>query len=155
ADAHTPLGLYPIRVLSAGGLSNLRLFAVDDLPQVVDNDGNRDKAKAQEISPPCVVSGRIEAESADHYKITAKPGQRICCEILGRRLGSPLDATLSIFAVKTGREIAHDNDSPGCQGDPRLTYVFKEGGDYLIEVRDVLGRGGADFAYRLRVGEFP
>src|SRR5262249_51046066 len=62
ADAGAPMGLYPIRVLSESGLSNLRLFAVDDLPQIVDNDGNRDKSKAQGISSPCVVSGRIEAE---------------------------------------------------------------------------------------------
>src|SRR5262249_4040408 len=47
------------------------------------------------------------------------------------------------------------NDAPGLQTDPRLTYTFKEAGDYLIEVRDVTYRGGPDFFYRLRIGDFP
>src|SRR5262249_40022843 len=72
-----------------------------------------------------------------------------------RRLGGPIDPELSIFSMKTGREIAHDNDAPGCQTDPRLTHVFKEAGDYLIQVRDAVYRGGPDYGYRLRIGDFP
>src|SRR5439155_1146732 len=47
------------------------------------------------------------------------------------------------------------NDAPGLQTDPRLTYTFKDAGEYLIEVRDVMYRGGADHWYRLRIGDFP
>src|SRR5262249_37186663 len=47
------------------------------------------------------------------------------------------------------------NDAPGLQTDPRLTYTFKEAGDVLIEVRDVMYRGGPDYWYRLRIGDFP
>lgn len=155
APAETPLGLYPIRLAAEGGLSNLRLFAVDDLPQFVENGANSDKAKPQAVPIPCVVGGRIEADKNDYYSITVKPGERLSFEILGRRLGSPIDPCLSIYGGKTAREIAHDNDSPGCQGDPRISYTFKEGGEYLIEVRDVLGRGGLDYVYRLRIGDFP
>ncbi len=75
--------------------------------------------------------------------------------MLGRRLGGPIDPQLAILHGKTLRELAFDNDSPGCQGDPRLSYTFKEAGDYLIEVKDVLNRGGPDYVYRLRVGDFP
>jgi len=49
----------------------------------------------------------------------------------------------------------HNNDSPGLQTDSRLIYTFKNAGDYLIEVRDTLWRGGDDFWYRLRLGDFP
>src|SRR5262249_53536478 len=56
---------------------------------------------------------------------------------------------------KTGREVAHSNDAPGLQTDPRLTHTFKAAGDYLIEVKDVMNRGGPDFWYRLRIGDFP
>src|SRR5262249_49629036 len=48
-----------------------------------------------------------------------------------------------------------DNDAPGLQTDPRLTHTFKEAGTYLVQVNDVLNRGGADYWYRLRVGDFP
>ncbi len=155
APAETPLGLYPVRILCPGGLSNMRLFAVDELPQAIDNDANHDKAKPQEIATPCVVAGRTDTDVSDYFRIKVKPGERLSFEILGRRLGSPIDPLISLHGGKFLREIAHDNDSPGCQSDPRLSYTFKEGGDYLVEVRDVLGRGGPDFVYRLRIGDFP
>jgi hypothetical protein len=153
--ADTPLGLYPLRLATRRGLSNVRLVAVDDLPQVVENDKNNAKESAQSIQVPCAVSGRADAEKADYYRITVGAGQRLSFDVLGRRLGSPIDPQLAIYHGKTLRELAFDNDSPGCQGDPRLSYTFKEAGDYLIEVKDVLNRGGPDFVYRLRVGDFP
>ncbi len=151
----TPLGLYPLRLATRRGLSNLRLLAVDDLPQMVDNDKNTSRENAQPIPLPCAVTGRCDAEKADYYKITVTAGQRLSFDVLGRRVGSPIDPQMAIYHAKTMRELAFDNDSPGCQGDPRIHYLFKEAGDYLIEIKDVLNRGGPDYVYRLRVGDFP
>jgi len=151
----TPLGLYPLRLATARGLSNVRLVAIDELPQVVENDKNNSRESAQPIPVPSAVSGRADAEKADYYKITVSAGQRLSFDVLGRRLGSPIDPQLTIYHDKMHRALAFDNDSPGCQGDPRLSYTFKEAGDYLIEIKDVLNRGGPDYVYRLRVGDFP
>src|SRR5204862_549372 len=41
------------------------------------------------------------------------------------------------------------------QTDPRISFTFKDGGDYIVEIKDVLNRGGADYFYRLRIGDFP
>ena len=78
-------------------------------------------------------------------------------EVLARRLGSALDPTLIVHDAKTGSEVPslYRDDSPGCQTDARLTHVFKDAGDFVIEVRDSTHRGGGDFWYRLRVGDFP
>src|SRR5207247_8977916 len=46
-------------------------------------------------------------------------------------------------------------DALGLQTDSGLTYTFKEAGEYALEIRDVTYRGGPDFWYRLRVGDFP
>jgi dienelactone hydrolase len=153
--ADAPLGFYPLRLATTRGMSNARLFCIDDLPQLMKADGNRTFEAAHPVPVPCVVVGRTEAERGDYYKISVQPGQRVSFDVLGRRLGSPIDPQLSIYSAKSKRELAHDNDSPGCQTDPRLTYVFKEAGDYIIEIKDVLNRGGADFVYRLRIGDFP
>jgi hypothetical protein len=150
-----PLGYHTLRLLTTRGLSNLRLFCVDDLPQVVKDGKNTSKSTAQAVPVPCVVCGTIAAESSDYYKITAQAGQRISFEVLGRRLGSAFDPQLSVIDAKSGREVAFSNDAPGLQTDSRVTHTFKEAGDYLIEVRDVMFRGGADFVYRLRIGDFP
>jgi hypothetical protein len=152
-----PLGYHTIRLATTRGLSNLRLFCIDDLPQILETNANHTKATAQAVTAPSVVVGRADAETSDYFKVSVKAGQRLSFDILGRRLGSLLDPQITLYDAKTGSEVpdGYSNDAPGCQTDPRLTHTFKEGGDYLIEIRDVMYRGGADFWYRLRIGDFP
>ncbi len=154
--ADAPVGLHTVRLATTRGMSNLRPFCVDDMPQLNEEGGNRAKTTPQALPVPCVVVGRADAEASDYFKITAKAGQRLSFEVLGRRLGSAFDPQLTLMDAR-GRELigGHSNDAPGLQTDPRLTYTFKEAGDYLIEVRDSTYRGGPDFHYRLRVGDFP
>lgn len=153
--ADAPVGWYPLRVATLKGMSNLRVVCVDDLPQIAGTGANRSKSTAQEIAVPSAVSGAVVAEQGDFYKFTVKAGQRLSFDCQARRIGSAIDAQMSIYDAKSMRELAFENDSPGCHTDPRFTYTFKEGGDYLLEVKDVLNRGGAEFFYRVRVGDFP
>lgn len=153
--ADAPLGYHTLRLATTKGMSNFRLFCVDDLPPVAATGTNRSLTTAQPLQLPCVVSGQLAVEQGDYYKITVTAGQHLSFDVLGRRLGSAIDPQISIFHAQTKRELAHENDSPGCQNDPRLAYTFKDAGDYLIEVKDTTLRGGADYGYRLRVGDFP
>src|SRR5205085_818732 len=93
----------------------------------------------------------------DWYKIAVKAGERLSFEVLGRRLGSVFDPQLTLYNAANGHELrgGHSNDAPGLQTDPRLTYTFKDEGDVLVEIRDVSYRGGEDYHYRLRIGDFP
>jgi hypothetical protein len=152
-----PLGFHSIRLATTRGMSNLRMFCIDDLPQIIEADSNRSKTTPQALPCPCVVVGKADTESSDYYKMNVKAGQRVSFEILGRRLGSAFDPQLTLYDARTGQELpgGHSNDAPGLQTDARLTYVFKQAGECLIEVRDVMYRGGSDFWYRLRIGDFP
>ena len=150
-----PLGLYAVRLATTRGMSNLRLFCIDDLPQVNAEAAARKKETAQAVPIPSVVIGKADQEQTDYFKVSVKAGQRLSFEVLGRRLGSAFDPQISLVDARTGREVAYSNDSPGLQSDARLTHTFKEAGDYLVEVRDVTYRGGPDFHYRLRIGDFP
>jgi hypothetical protein len=155
--ADAPVGLHTLRLLTKDGVSNLRPFCVDELPQVVRADGNRTKAAAQPVPVPAVVLGRVDPEASDFYRVTVKAGQRLSFEVLARRAGSPLDPILFLHDARTGRELPGGlaDDSPGLQTDARLTHTFAQAGDVLIEVRDSTYRGGPDFHYRLRIGDFP
>ena len=152
-----PLGFHSLRLATTRGMSNLRVFCIDDLPQVLETTTNHAKNTAQAVPVPCVVVGRADAEVSDYFKVSVKAGQRVSFEVLGRRLGSAFDPQLYIYDARTGNDLpgGHSNDAPGLQTDARLTYTFKEAGDYLIGIRDVTYRGGADFHYRLRIGDFP
>jgi len=149
-----PLGVYPIRVLTRRGLSNFRLLCIDDLPEVRENDKNRSADAAQELPIPCVVNGRTDAEITDYYKFKAKAGQRLVIDVLGRRLGGQLDPIIRLLDDK-GRQIAFSDDAPGLSRDARLIHVCREAGEYTLEVRDVRYAGGADYVYRIRIGDFP
>lgn len=150
-----PVGWYPFRMATLKGASNLRAFCIDDIPPVLGAGTNRSKSTAQAIPVPSAASGSVAAEMGDVYKFTVKAGQRLSFDCLARRIGSAIDAQMTVYDTKSMRELAYDNDSPGCQTDPRISYTFKEGGEYLVEVNDVLRRGGAEFFYYLRVGDFP
>jgi hypothetical protein len=156
ADAQ--IGMHPIRLVTKQGVSNFRSFCIDDLPPgPTATAANRTPSTALSIPVPGVASGRIDAETSEFFRIAVKAGQRVAIEVLARRIGSALDPVIMMHDVKSGREIPslYSDDSPGCQTDCRLTHTFKEGGEYLIEVRDSTHRGGPDFWYRLRVGDFP
>jgi hypothetical protein len=155
--ADCPPGLHAVRVATRNGVSNFRPFVVDTLPVVAETDANRTKDAAQPVPLPAVVTGRADAEASDFFKVKAAAGQTLTFEVLARRIGSPLDPIVVLHDAKTKRELIdlYADDTPGLQADCRLTHTFKDGGEFLVEVRDTTYRGGPDYFYRLRVGEFP
>jgi Bacterial pre-peptidase C-terminal domain len=152
-----PLGLQSLRLATKRGISNVRLFCIDDLPEIAKRAGNSTTAKAQHVKQPAVVTGKAEKEASDYYRFTATAGERLVFEVIGRRLGSAFDPQITLFNAKSGKEMpgGHNNDAPGLQTDSRLVYTFKDAGDYVLEIRDTLWRGGDDYWYRLRIGDFP
>lgn len=149
-----PLGVHGLRIATRRGISNMVPFCVDDLPEVVASGNNRSVAEAQKIPVPCVISGRVDAEASYYFRLQMQAGQRVCFEIIGRRMGSPLDSLL-IVQDASGRQLAFSDDAPGLQRDARLVFTAKENGEYVVQLRDVRYQGGANYTYRLRVGDFP
>jgi hypothetical protein len=144
-------------VATAHGLTNARPFCVDALPQVVESNGNHSSATAQLVPVPCVVVGRADPEQSDFFRFTVTAGQRLTFEVIGRRLGSAFDPLIRLHDVRAGRDIpaALSDDAPGLQTDARLTHTFATAGDYVVEIRDTTHKGGKDYWYRLRIGDFP
>ena len=155
--ADCPIGFHTIRVATKQGVSNSRPFVVDELAVVAEVETNRTKDTAQVVSFPVVVTGRTDTEASDFFKVKVSAGQTLTFEVIARRIGSPLDPIVVLHDAKTKRELVdlYADDTPGLQSDCRLTHTFKDAGEFLVEVRDTTYRGGADFFYRLRIGEFP
>lgn len=149
-------GLHFLRVATKAGVSNIRPISLDVFPEVAETGKNRSKSTPQTIPVPCVVTGTATAEAADYFKFPVQAGVPVTVEAIGRRLGSQIDPVL-IFSDGTGRELGgvYADDTPGLQSDARVTVMPKTSGELIVEVRDTTYRGGADFAYRLRVGNFP
>lgn len=150
--ADAPRGLVGMRIAGLGGVSNLRLLAVDDLPTVPDK-GSNNLESAVVLQLPAAVDGHIDGESGRFFKFTAASRQRISFDVLARRLGSPLDAALHVLDT-SGREVAYLDDTETTGSDPRGSITLPVAGDYFVELRDVRYKGGVDYAYHLRIGDF-
>ncbi len=151
---YAPVGIHAVRVFSPRGVSNLKLFCVDDLPTVAEAAGNGTLKTPQEVVIPCAIDGVVDNLTRDFFKFKAEKGQLITLEVLARRLGSPLDASLYLYA-ENGREIAYSDDAEGLSSDPQIAFTAPEAGNYLVEVRDIRYAGSGNHRYRLRIGDFP
>jgi hypothetical protein len=106
--------------------------------------------KLPELSAaPVAVSGRlINVGEQDRYRLPVTPGAKLRFDVRARRAGSPLDAVLSI-QNEQGSELAADDDRPGTS-DPGLDFtVPADVQAIVVAVRDLQGRGGPDFVYRV------
>jgi hypothetical protein len=150
----TPLGVYPIRVKTDGGLSNLMLLAVGQVPQAAEKEDNGSFEAAQAIDLPVVVEGQVAGSDVDCFKFRGKKGQRILVDAACARIGSGVDPTLRLSTA--GRSfVAANEDAPGLQGDARLVATLPEDGEYVIELSDTKYQGSGRPIYRLTVGPLP
>ena len=147
-----PRGYYEARVRGYYGLSNPRMFAVDKLPELQENEPNNPRDKAQLIPLESTVNGRVEAEKSDCFKVALKKGQRVIAECFAFRADSQLDGTLILYSP-AGNEIARSMDA--LRRDPLLDFTATEDGEYVLELYDFLYKGGDNHGYRLTVSARP
>jgi len=76
-----PVGIHGVRVYSPRGVSNLKLFCVDDLPNVAEAAGNGSLKTPQELTIPCAVDGLVDNLTRDFFKFKAEKGQLITLEV--------------------------------------------------------------------------
>ncbi len=155
-------GAIPFRYLAVtnkGLLSNRVRFAGSDLPERVETGPAPDAKHARAVVVPVVVNGCIRLTGEKHfYRFQGKKGQTVSLEVQARRMGSSLDSLLVLLNGE-GRKIAANDDLKDPRegfmthhADSGMTCVLPGSGDYTVMIQDVQGRGGDDYAYRLRIG---
>ena len=151
----TPEGPMSIGVPMGDQVSNPVSVVASTLPPVTEAAAdNNSPDKAQPITIPAGISGRIEAPSdIDHYSFEAKKGETFSLEVVARRVQSSLDSMLRITNDKSGGLIENDDARIG-----RLTnsdswiesWTAPTDGKFYIEIRDLHLRGGPEFVYYLK-----
>jgi hypothetical protein len=153
--AHSP-AVRTLEVTAGGIVSNAVPFAVGDAPELEEKEPNNTLAQANRVSVPITVNGRIhKGDDEDHFVFAAKAGERLLLEVQARRLDSPLDSILTLFGPKQ-QEVAENDDAVDLgegllthHADSHLVYTVPVTGDYTARIRDVQGKGGPEYAYRL------
>lgn len=163
------LGMGELRVVTAGGVSNTLRFIVDALPQISETEPNETAAVATPVPKlPIVVNGQVNrGEDRDCFRFSAKAGQKLVLDLCGQRLHPYVssqrpgwfEGLITVWRAADAdapsrRPVAYAHDFGGRQ-DPLLVFEVPQDGDYVVEVRDELYRGRAQFYYRLTIGQLP
>jgi len=152
----TPAGLRWISPVV--GATNANEFGVFLTNQPVVEEAateNNTPATAQAVSLPGTIAGRIEsAADQDCFAFTAKAGEKFTFEIFARRAWSGLDPFMRILNEQ-GAPISEADDLSEhrvLSSDSILeNWTAPADGKFLIEIRDLHLRGGAQFPYAIQV----
>ena len=148
--ADFPAGNLEIIVVTPKGEAKYALPIGADLPVALEKESNPGFKQSQAIQLPQLVIGRIEhAGDVDVYSLDLQAGQKVLCEVHAERLGSGLDAVLTIYDA-AGRIVATHDDLPDSR-DARLEFTAAVGGKFFVVVQDANDQGGPAHPYRLSV----
>jgi hypothetical protein len=151
-------GVYPVSASCKGLISNPVPFALDTLPECLEQEPNNEQANVQQVTPPLIVNGRIDQPGdVDLFRFEGRAGDQIVAEVYARRLDSPLDSTLKLTDA-TGRQIAfnddHEDKAAGLtthHADSLLSATLPADGTYYLALGDAQHKGGPAYGYRLRI----
>ena len=135
----------PVRVSGTEAPSPTWLRSVD-----LDNVLEVEEQEATAFHAPVALNGVLaSANEEDRYSFSGKKGDRLVATAYARRLRTPVDAVIHL-RQGDGKWLAGNDDNAGGP-DSRLDINLPHDGDFLLCVRDHLGRSGPDFAYRIEV----
>ncbi len=143
---------------SKGLVSNRVPFSVGSLPEVLEREPNNTVGRAQKISVPVIINGRIDkADDWDVFQFTGKSNDLVVAEVQARRLDSPLDSILKL-TDSSGRILNFNDDREELAAglnthaaDSWLMTKLPADGTYFVHIGDTARHGGEDYGYRLRI----
>jgi ribosomal protein L40E len=139
-------------------VSNYVPFALDILPECLEQEPNDDPSHAQKVTLPIIINGRMDHPGDwDVFQVEGKAGETIVAEVSARRLGSPLDSFLKVTGAD-GKVIALNDDhfdvASGLNTDHADSYLMVKlpaDGKYFVHIGDTRHQAGKEYAYRLRI----
>jgi hypothetical protein len=123
-------------------------LTVDRASAIQEKEPNDSFTQAQELRLPATVDAKIERNrDVDVFRFTGQAGDRVRVEVHAARLGSPVDALVTVYdADRRGLDALDDTAG---KPDPVMTVTLPRSGTYFLSVIDAHDTGGAFFVYRL------
>jgi hypothetical protein len=149
---NVPAGLHDYRIHTKRG-TFVGVFHIAPLTAIRESEPNNDLPHAQRITLPALIDGIVEQADYDVFRFHAEAGQVLIFDLVARRAGSRLDATLGILDER-GNELDF-NDDYYIHKDPHLEFHVPKTGDYSIRVSGSNEEGSKDSVYRLFAGALP
>jgi hypothetical protein len=153
-DAKVPPGLYDVRVVNKWGVSNPRVFAVGEFPEVNEKEPNNDVPEAQKVEIGTTINGVLQSPAdVDYTQFIGKKGQRVIISCLTSSLDSRAKPMIEIFTL-AGRKIALNRNYR--DADALADVVLPDDGEYLVRLFEFTYQSGSpDHVYRLTISTAP
>ncbi|MBS0207458.1 MAG: PPC domain-containing protein [Planctomycetes bacterium] len=136
----------PLRY-TAGGAASWAGVVVGSRQEQIEWEPNDEVATAAPLTIGGAMNGRFDrAGDKDYFTFTAKKGEKVRFTGATRRLGAPTDLYLRLLDAQ-GKQLAESDDSGSEEGV--LEYTPAADGPYILQVEELLGRGGPGFVYRI------
>ena len=121
-------------------------FRVSEVGNVVETEPNDTHDKATKAELPLALNGVIDKDGdVDWFRFKAKKGQTFDIRCYARSIGSPLDPVMTL-AYAGGNAF---NVTESSNRDCYVRITFPEDREYVLGVKDFLGKGGASYSYRV------
>ncbi|MFN7543286.1 MAG: hypothetical protein ACK5TN_10890 [Acidobacteriota bacterium] len=152
--AGAALGPHRVRLITADGATNSRLFNVNQFPSTMELE------PLTEITlRPQVLHGYMRnLADQDFVKFRARAGERWLFDLESIERGGFLECSLSL-QDSGGREIAHNEDRNEYLETPRLSFTFPADGVYTLKIDQYRGPQGVaceqNCGYQLQVSRLP
>lgn len=151
-------GIHWIAAQNGKFASNQVPFALGTLPECLDKESNDEPSKAQKVTLPIIVNGRIDRPNDwDVFEVEGRAGDTLVAEVDARRLDSPVDSFLKVADAK-GKVLAFNDDHQDAgaglnthHADSYLMVKLPADGKYYVHMGDTTQKGGPDYGYRLRI----
>lgn len=149
--ANTPAGTNSTIVV-VGPAGDSRPFPILIAPGaglVAEKEPNNSLRGAPVTSSGTFIRGSLEvAGDVDVFEIEAEPGDTLVSEVFSERLGTTLDASMTLYDLKAN-VLASNDDAAG--RDPVIDFRVTKTGRYFVAVSSVNEKAASTHAYVLCV----
>ena len=156
--AQTAPGLYPLRLLSSGGLTNSLPFYVRSgiETQATEEEPHTPEA-ATSLPLPALVYGRIgTVGQVNYYRLEIAQAQHLAFDVW--RPDTTFEPQLTLYSVDgtwlnpdRPHRLELSKTSPKTPHSERWSYPFREVGTYLLRVGSKHGQASESFSYELQI----
>lgn len=159
-----PLGEHPFRMRTATELTLLSTFWVTPFEVIPESEpgqgGNDTLTSAKSVPRNATVHGRVDTgrfADRDLYRVAGKAGEHLSVEVTSVWLtekfyaDSEFDLMVRILDAE-GHELARNDDSALHVQDPIASVLLPKDGDYVVEVRQRIFKGGSNVYYLAHIG---
>ncbi|HCN77606.1 MAG TPA: serine protease [Verrucomicrobiales bacterium] len=146
--ADAPVGVYDARVMSRLGVSSVRAFSVNKLPEVVRTKANNTLETALPLTVGSICNATMTKRAVDFYSFQGVKGQAVAIDCAAVGIDSRLTPVL-ILADGKGADLKV-NRTGGM-----IDFTPPADGSYIIKVSDLTYQGGERHFYRLALQKSP